>query len=235
MFLLLTFLSINLGSPSIETHPFFERADRFLKTYVKSGKVNYKSILREPALLDSLVADIATMDLSNQPASFQKAFYINAYNLLVINGVVKYYPIESPIKVVGFFNKNTHQVAGMRTTLDDLEFRYLFSIDRDLRLHFVLNCGAASCPTLYSEAITPEDVEEQLRFSTQMVMDRDDYVWVDPKTKKVRVSKIFEWYKDMFEADGQSIRNFINYNRFVSVPNDYAIEFMDYDWTLNEY
>lgn len=221
-----------LQSPA--DNPFFDQADRFFKTYVKSGKVDYRSLVKDTRLLDSLVTSIGSYELRNQPKAVQKAFYVNAYNILVIKGVADRYPIESPIKVDGFFKEIKFNVAGRSITLDQLEFNNLFVLDRDLRLHFVLNCGATSCPTLYSEAILPEKINDQLDYSTQMVMDRDDYVFVDHKSKTVKVSKIFEWYKDMFEADGQSIRTFINYNRFISIPASYPIVFMEYDWTLNQ-
>ncbi len=213
---------------------FFDQSDRFFKTYVKAGKVDYKTLKNEPHLLDSLVSEIGKANLKDKPVLYRKAFYINAYNLLVIKGVAERYPVKSPIAVEGFFQTVKFRVAGESISLDELEFQRLFPLDRDLRLHFVLNCGATSCPTLYSEAIRPEEINSQLNYSTQMVMDRDDYVFVDAKTKKIRVSKIFEWYRDMFEAGGQSIRTFINQNRFVTLPSGYEIEFMEYDWTLNE-
>lgn len=231
MSLLLTFVCLAFFQAP-ET--FFDQSDRFFKTYVKAGKVDYKTLMKEPQLLDSLVIEIGKANLKDKPIPYKKAFYINAYNLLVIKGVADRYPVKSPIAVEGFFKTIRFRVAGESLSLDELEFQRLFPLDNDLRLHFVLNCGATSCPTLYSEAIRPEEINDQLNYSTQMVMDRDDYVFVDSKAKKIRVCKIFEWYKEMFESGGQSIRTFINQNRFVTLPSGYEIEFMEYDWTLNE-
>ena len=38
-------------------------------------------------------------------AAERKAFYLNAYNLMVIGAVVEQYPLTSVMKVPGFFDK----------------------------------------------------------------------------------------------------------------------------------
>ncbi|MEP4670570.1 MAG: DUF547 domain-containing protein, partial [Cyclobacteriaceae bacterium] len=126
------------------------------------------------------------MDLGDKSDDFQKAFYINTYNLLIIHGVLQEYPVASPLDIQGFFKERKFSIAGSMFTLDELEFNVLFNRYRDLRLHFILNCGAKSCPTLYSEAVTPEELEEQLDFSTTMVMDRDDFVQIDHANDQIK-------------------------------------------------
>lgn len=214
---------------------FFSRADRFLKEYVKGGDVKYASLMKDHTLLDSLVSQIGEMNLASASGAYQQAFYINAYNLLVIHNVLKKYPVKSPKKIDGFFDKAEHKIAGKYATLNALEFDILFNNFKDVRFHFALNCGAVSCPTLYSQAFNPQELEDQLRFNTKMVMDRDDYVLVDHQKKTIYVSKIFEWYKNMFEAEGSSIDKFISHNRFDPLPKDYKIAFFEYDWSLNDF
>lgn len=214
---------------------FFESTDAFLKAYVVEGGVNYTLLFENRTSFDSLINDIEKMNLEGKTDSFKKAFYINSYNLLVIKGVLDQYPVSSPLDIEGFFKELEFTVAQEQTTLDDLEFGILFNQFRDLRLHFILNCGAKSCPTLFSKAINELEVEDQLKFSTAMVMNRDDFVKIDHENKQVVVSKIFDWYKDMFEKDGATIRRFVNSNRFESLPITYDIVFDEYDWSLNEF
>ncbi len=113
----------------------------------------------------------------------KRRFYINAYNLLVIKGVVDHYPFANLEEVPGFFKNIFHDIAGQQLSLDQIEFQHLVKDPVDPRLHFVLNCGAYSCPTLYNEAIRPEEIEEQLNSAITLVMDRDDYVFVDHESK----------------------------------------------------
>ncbi len=225
------FVSLNLNA---QNAGFFERTDAFLKEYVKKGRVDYVALKGNSESLDSLITQVGEMKVERASSAYQQAFYINAYNLLIIKGVLNQYPVKSPQAIDGFFDKKKYTVAGKQYTLNELEFNVLFNNFKDVRFHFALNCGAISCPTLYSEAFNPKELDEQLRFNTKMVMDRDDYVKVDHSQKKIYVSKIFEWYKNMFEADGSSIQTFINHNRFDPLPKDYAIAFFDYDWTLND-
>lgn len=231
---MLMLLTLLVDSSYSQDLSFFRSTEQFLKKYVIAGKVDFKRLDRNAENLDSLIAQIDTMDLGGQTDDFKKAFYINAYNLLIIYGVLQEYPVASPLDIEGFFKERKFSIAGSELTLDELEFNVLFESYRDLRLHFILNCGAKSCPTLFSEAVTPADLEEQLDFSTTMVMDRDDFVQIDHINNQIKVSKIFEWYRSMFETDGMTIRKFINHNRFETLPSAYKIVFDEYDWSLNE-
>ncbi|MEL6926948.1 MAG: DUF547 domain-containing protein, partial [Bacteroidota bacterium] len=63
---------------------FFNQADAFFKAQVKNGLVDY-STLKSNAQLRTLIQQIENADLSTADTDTKKAFYINAYNLLVIN------------------------------------------------------------------------------------------------------------------------------------------------------
>ena len=55
----------------------------------------------------------------------------------------------------------------------------------------------------------------------------------DAAAKSAELSKIFDWYKDDFKAEGGAIA-FINKRRSIQVPADAKISYQDYDWGLNE-
>lgn len=235
-FLTLFVLFVTLATTAqAQNAGFFDRSDRFLKEFVKGGKVKYTALTKDHDLLDSLVLQIGKMSVANTSSAYQQAFYINAYNLLIIHSVLQKYPVSSPQAIDGFFDKTKFLIAGKYYTLNELEFDVLFNNFKDLRFHFALNCGAVSCPTLYSQAFNPVELEDQLRFNTKMVMDRDDYVKVDHPKQTIYVSKIFEWYKNMFEAEGSNIETFISHNRFDPLPKNYKIAFFNYDWRLNDF
>ncbi len=198
-----------------------------------NNRLNYQLVKEEPALLDSLVQMIEGMNTNTLIENEYLAFYINAYNLLVIKGVTERYPISNMQDIEGFFSDLRFNVAGETLTLDEIEFEKLFKKNADPRFHFVLNCGAYSCPTLSNEAMKPEELEAQLNFAIQIVMDRDDYVLIDHESRAVYVSKIFDWYQKDFTENG-TIRQFINQHRFVSIPQEYDIKYMEYDWRLND-
>ena len=83
---------------------YFQAVDKFLSANVKAGKVNYKSINTNKKDLDALVAYVATKQKFNTPSD-EKAFYLNAYNILVIKGIINNYPTKGPMEIAGFFDK----------------------------------------------------------------------------------------------------------------------------------
>jgi len=227
-------LSNLLYSQEAPPKSLFDEINQFMVKEVVFGLVDYKGLKEQPDTLNRLIEKIATHDLSGKDQNYRTAFYINAYNLLVIKQIADNYPIKSPMDVKGFFNVKTFTVANEVVTLDQIEFIKLFAETRDPRIHFALGCGARSCPFLYDNAYYPETLQQQLEFRAQLIIDRPNYVFVDEKNQKVSLNKIFDWYADQFIESAGSLINFINKYRYYKVPEGYTIEFMEYDWSLNE-
>jgi len=82
---------------------FFDRADNFLKQYVKVDQVNYVGIQQDKAF-PKLLQEIAKASLEGESDATRQAFLINTYNLLVIKGVIDNYPLQSVLDVNGFFD-----------------------------------------------------------------------------------------------------------------------------------
>ncbi len=212
---------------------FYKKADVFLSKNVSMSKVNYKGLHAKPEELTELYSAIETMDLSTATENQKLAFYINAYNLLVIHQVVSKYPIKSPMEVPGFFDKMKHQVAGKAMTLNDLEKGTLFVEFKDPRLHMALVCAAKSCPPLREGAYFDTRVERQLDEAMISAVNDNDFIRVNSSKKKVELSMIFEWYKDDFKSKKNKMA-YINYFRKSKIPSNYKVGYYEYDWSLNE-
>lgn len=227
----LPFLGLSQAKPGAN---FFDSVNTFLLKNVNNGRINYNSLKFNDQGLSALIQQIAQMDVTDKSDNFKLAFYINAYNLLVIQQVLDNYPIDSPMNVPGFFKSNKFLIAGDSVTLDQIEFEKIVAPFKDPRIHFALGCAAKSCPFLYDNAYTPEHVQEQLKFRSEIIIDRPNYVEVNEKNKTIHMNKIFEWYRDQFEDNAGSLVDFINTYRFYKIPKDYKIIFQDYDWSLNQ-
>lgn len=213
---------------------FNAKADNFFKTYVNNGKVAYKSIKSNSSDVTGLYAEIEKMDLSSASDNEKKSFYINAYNLIVIYQVTKFYPLKSPLDQSGFFDKVKHNVAGESLTLNHLEIKKLIIPYQDPRIHFVLACAAKSCPPLASFAYTVDQIDKQLEARTMLSINDPKWLKVNNANNQVLVSKIFDWYKKDFTATGMSVLGFINKYRNEKIPESYGIDYYEYDWALNE-
>ncbi|HNP18185.1 MAG TPA: DUF547 domain-containing protein [Fulvivirga sp.] len=229
--LLLTSIVVN----GADLNSFFNKADTFFKKYVHDGRVAYKSINANFSEIQSLYSDINTMNLAAANDNEKKAFYINAYNLVVIYQVSKYYPLKSPLDQSGFFDKVKHQVAGQSMTLNSLEILKLIQTYKDPRVHFALACAAKSCPPLPSFSFLPNELDTQLTTRTKLSIDNKDWLKVRPESNKVALSKIFDWYKKDFTMDGSiTVIDFINKYKKIKIPSNYEISYYEYSWELND-
>ena len=213
---------------------FFQKADAFFKANVSTtGGIYYASIKSNPATLNALVKDIASFPFSSSGKSTQKAFLINAYNILVIKNVVDHYPIAKPTDVSGFFDKKKFNVAGMSLTLSDIENKKIRPVYKDARTHFVLVCAAKSCPPLANFAFMPSKLESQLTARTKKAMNSRSFIKVDNDKKTVRISQIFEWYAADFKAEAKDFVSYINKYRSTPIPASYKSSFYTYNRALN--
>ena len=104
-----------LAQEMVDRESFFENAQVLFNQYVQDGWVDYQELTREPRL-GELVDFIADYDYTGDEEEWKKAYLINVYNLLVIQAVVEVYPIQSTLKIYGFFDQQRHQVGLMNLT-----------------------------------------------------------------------------------------------------------------------
>ena len=228
---LILFISIHVTAQSVGL-PFIEKADSFFKEYVVDGKVKYDALIDSEAL-KSLVSDIATADLDGVSDNMVQAFYINAYNILVIDKVVKNYPIGSVQNIGGFFDKKKSTLAGEKISLNTIEKDLLLKQYDDPRFHFALVCGAVGCPPITNFAYHPDRLDSQLDKQTSSAINSDSFLKV--VGNKIETSQIFNWYKKDFGGSKKSIIAFINNYRQEPVSDSHKIIYGEYDWLLNEY
>ncbi len=216
-----------------EQQDFFTKADVFFHTYVKAGKVDYRSLKSQPQELDGLLLLAKEISISKNNASVYQAFWINTYNLLVIKGVVDNYPLKSPLDVDGFFDKITYGAGGMNITLNELEHRLLReNFPDEPRFHFVLVCAGLGCPPIIDKAYLPTSLEAQLEAQTSKAMNDPNFIRTTDN--QILVSQIFQWYAADFSRNGNRLIGFINRYREPDLSAGAKIGFYPYDWTLND-
>lgn len=228
--LFFSFLSQTYAQPAVNS--FYEEADIFFPQYVFNGGVDYRSISQNKKELNLLIKKIETYTPANDED--EKAFLINAYNLIVIKILVDNYPVRSPQAISGFFKYYEFQVSGAKRSLDDIENNLLRKKYADPRLHFVLVCGAKGCPPLISSAYLPNTLNDQLDKQCHLAVNKNSFVNYDIAANKLVLSEIFKWYESDFKKVG-GIENFINNYRTEKITSQ-AIKksYSNYDWSINE-
>lgn len=229
--LMICFMMIVIGVRSQIDATFFKSADGFLKRHVQQNLFDYKGASSDPKLAQ-LIKMVESADLTDLNSETKQAFYINAYNLLVIQAAIEEYPIKSVLEVKGFFDTKKHLVAGEKITLNTLEKERLFKLKKDARFHFVLVCGALSCPPLASFAYTPALLENQLESRTKLALNDPNFI--RSSRKQVQLSKIFQWYAKDFGGSNGTIIEFINMYRLQKISAGAEIGYYEYNWMIND-
>jgi hypothetical protein len=201
---------------------------------VIGGLVDYAMIKENTDELDHLVAFIANADDTYKS---DKAFLINAYNLLVIDKVVNNYPISSPQSIEGFFTKQDVIIGKEDMSINDIENKLIRPVFKDARVHFALVCGAKGCPEITKYAYQSDKIEQQLENKTIETLNDPNFIKYNFTTKELGLSEIFKWYADDFKTDTTNVIDYISkYSLLMSeIEKNSKTTYYTYDWRLNQY
>lgn len=219
--------------------PSHDALTRLLRQHVSAdGNVNYKGFIADSAALSAYLRTLS----ANPPErtwsrAEQMAYWINAYNAFTIQLVIRYYPVKS-IKDIGssiqipFVNTPWDikfiRIGKDRFDLNNIEHGILRKRFDDPRIHMALVCASKSCPVLLNEAYDPAKLEEQLTRQTQAFLNDLSRNKVSESNPKI--SMIFKWYG----MDFDNVKSFINQYSSVKINDRASIEFLEYNWSLNE-
>jgi GH15 family glucan-1,4-alpha-glucosidase len=189
------------------------------------------------------------------------AFWVNLYNVIVIHGVIELGIRDSVKEVPRFFRRIHYDIGGYSYTPDAMEHGMLRANRRppaspfqvlsprdprlrhavgevDPRIHFALVCASSSCPPI--DIYTAENLDSELDQAGRSFLGGGGLI-LDRKARKVRLSRIFDWYKKDFGRSLPERLRFLAdflYNRddaeYIRTNADsLRVEFMPYDWRLN--
>ena len=172
------------------------------------------------------------------------AFWINAYNALTIEGILREYPTTSIRNhTAKLFGYNLWEDLPLRVgpgaySLDTIEHKILRKLGEP-RIHFAIVCASVGCPTLRDEAYTPAKVEEQLAANARDFFARPKHFSFDPRTKTATVSSILDWFGgDFGKSDAAILAKVKPYLpedvRDAATAPGVTLTFRDYDWSLND-
>ena len=231
LFLIIALLSWTISVDAQSLSQFFDQSDRFFKTQVENGLVNYAG-LKNNSELKNLIETVENTSLGSASDKERQAFYINAYNLQVINAAAQLYPLNSVQSVGGFFDRKKVRVAGESLTLNQIEKQKLLKPYGDARFHFVLVCGALGCPPITDFAYRPNQLDQQLDQQTRKALNDPQFIRV--QGNQVELSQIFDWYASDFGGNKKAVLDYINRYRTNALPTGGKVSYYDYDWNLND-
>jgi len=210
-------------------------------TRLNSGQVetNYKLIKKEDQILNrylSELEELSKMDFDLFSKDEKLAFWINAYNAYTVKLIIDGYPVKSIKDLGGLFSnpwsKEFISLFGKKMSLDNIEHDTIRKNFNEPRIHFAVNCASIGCPSLYREAFTAKNLDKQLDSATKYFLKNNSKNKI--KNSTLYLSKIFKWYSQDFEKSHGSVKKFVELY-LPEAKNTNDIDYLDYDWNLNEY
>ncbi len=228
----------------------FSAWDAFLVRHVQPGddgvnRLDYGALAAgaKPEL-ESIIAEMAAVQISDYARNEQFAFWANLYNAVTVKVILDHYPVESIRDVdisPGFFadgpwGKELVSVEGEALTLNEIEHRILRPIWRDPRVHYAVNCASVGCPNLRTEAFTGDNLEAQLDAAAKGYIN--DPRGVSIAGDKVTVSKIYDWFHEDFGNSTKSVMahllQYADDDLAARLREIGTIKGTAYDWGLND-
>lgn len=187
--------------------------------------------------------------------SGKKAFWLNVYNAyiqIILQENPELFEDRNSWFGYNFFSSPQIVIAGYHMSFDDMEHGimrrstsklslgymrnwFIDDVEKELmweeidpRIHFVLNCGAASCPPV--AAFDPDRVDEQLDQTTENYLSQTTEYF--PSEDEAKVTRLISWFRGDFGGlDGA--KDFLK--RYDVLPQDAnpSLTFREYDWTLD--
>jgi hypothetical protein len=202
-----------------------------------NGRVAYRQLqTNDMPVLSKYLASLGEARIDGLPEKEQLAFWINAYNALIVAGILDGYSAENALKRYRLFKSYSQVITGEKRTPDDIEHGIIKPTFRDPRTHFALVCASTSCPKLRQEAYVGSRLDEQLDDQARRFLSDPSRNRIDPATATLELSAIFNWFKEDFTRDGKTLADFLTpylTSEQVQLLRTKQPTYLDYDWTMN--
>lgn len=268
IFLAISLLTAALFPTSLaQATPLVERSsyDALLAAYAREGGVNYKGLAKDRASLEAFVASLAdvssdTVRAAAPPA--KTAFWINAYNAIMLLTVVERYPLPDTgaRAIEDAWSEERWRIAGETLSLNGVKHAKLIKELQEPRTHFAVALASRGGPPLKPGAYQEETISEALDSATREFLADESRFRVEfttgtaPLTSgTVYLSQVFKWFGDDFVAKyappeqyarkhGAQVGACLNFIALNVPPEtqqflrqgDLKVEFLPFDWRLNE-
>ena len=258
LFAILLLLSPGLSSAAFDhSHAQWDALTKKHVVWLASGhasQVDYSGFKTDRKELQSYLDGLSAVTQSEYDGwkkPEKLAFLINAYNAYTVELILTKYPQVKSIKELGSlvtspWKKRFFPLLGKPRSLDDVEHGMIRApgIFDEPRIHMAANCASIGCPALRSEAYVAGKLDAQLEDSVVRFLSDESRNRFNPQSGKLEVSKIFDWYGKDFAARSGSVEAWLaqyadklagepKYQQMIR-DRKAKLDFLDYDWALNE-
>lgn len=224
------------GTPS---RPPEEAWARVLKSAVDAqGRVDFNAVLLNHEDLDRYVAWIYERSPQNWSNLYPTradviAYHLNAYNALALYNLLT---AGVPRALSASDRKHLLQyrkllVGGQPLTM--AEHREQIRALGEPRVHFALSGLLASDPRLSRDPYRAYVLDQQLDRAARNFFAEERNLRVDVARRRIRFSPLLQAYQADFLQHAPSLAAYASQFRDAPLPEGYAVEFGEFDWTVH--
>ena len=222
-----------------------------------ASRVDYFGMQRDEKQLQGYLDELAGVSpdgFNGWQKPRQLAFLINAYNAFTVKLILSSYPGLGSIKDLGSFfsspwSKHNFPLLGAQRSLDEIDHEMIRAsgVYDDPRIHAAVVCASIGCPGFRDEAFVAANLDRQLEGSLRRFLSDRSRNRYGARRDRLQVSKVLDWYEDDFSAgfrNRESLAEFLgdyaelladdDMHRQRIAAGQVSIEFLDYDWALND-
>ena len=212
--------------------PHHKELNKLFKQFVSDqGLVSYVEFKKRQLDLGNYISYLGKIMPTNKWTKEDKlAYWINAYNAMTIDLILRNYPIKSIKDIKNPWEQRYWKLGEKWYNLDEIEHQILRKMNEP-RIHFAIVCASYSCPKLQNEAFTTANLEQQLTKATKEFLNDSERNSISENN--IELSKIFQWFSKDFKQNG-SLIDFLNQYSDIKISDKAKTSFKNYNWILNE-
>jgi hypothetical protein len=219
----------------------------------KQGLVNYDKLHRYDIEMKALFVRLATLDRKKYDSWTKNekiAFWINSFNLKMLDIIADNYPIESnrfdrlwwppnsirhipPRGVVGTPKWNDYKFIVMdeEFTLSEIENRFFRKEFTDPRIFFALSLGSLDGPPLRNEPYYGAQLDKQLDEQVKRFLSTPSGIKISRQKDRVELSTLFEpklpWYGMEFLPKYRTDKKFKSQTPAIAAVLNFICQYLD--------
>ena len=125
------------------------------------------------------------------------------------------------------------KAGGRDFSFNEIETNAIRKQFQDPRIHFAIVCASRGCPWLSRDAFTGARLE-QMEARTRLFLNQTRNIRFNRAQREVRLSQIFEWYKEDFGSSTENVLAFIGKYGAELRQGKWKVRYIEYDWGIND-
>ncbi|MFC0119653.1 DUF547 domain-containing protein [Pseudoalteromonas xiamenensis] len=188
-------------------------ANRFLFKEVSASRL----ATAFPKVRESLEHVSEQIEISELPPAEQLAYWLNLYNVSMLEQLIKIYPITDLKDEISerttFLNKKFIKHRNTRLSLNDIKYKIVLEKFKNPVVIYGFYQGNVGSPSLTSKAFTKDNVYSQLSYLAREFINSNRGLWFGEKGD-IQVAEYYQGTMDVFDNEPEKFRtHLIDYAR----------------------